>query len=59
MSETFVRQLCGIAQRDAEQYSGWAQLGDRTVIDALAEILQRLKRVEDRFLAFLKYPRRG
>lgn len=31
-------QLCGQGQRDPGQYAGWPQLGDRTLVDALAVI---------------------
>lgn len=31
-------QLCGQGQRDPGQYDGWAQLGGRTMVDALAVI---------------------
>ncbi|MFF0631520.1 N-acetylmuramoyl-L-alanine amidase [Nocardia sp. NPDC004151] len=39
-------QLCGQSQRDAGQYDGWPQLGNRTVVDALADIYTRLQRLE-------------
>ncbi|MFD3511023.1 N-acetylmuramoyl-L-alanine amidase [Nocardia sp. NPDC058666] len=39
-------QLCGERQRDVGEYGGWAQLGGRTAVDALAEILVRLDRIE-------------
>ena len=39
-------QLCGLFQRDSGQYDGWAQLGGRTVVDALGEILTRLDRLD-------------
>lgn len=40
-------QLCGRSQRDSGQFGGWAQLGNRTVVDALAECLHRLDRLEN------------
>ncbi|WP_232850564.1 peptidoglycan recognition protein family protein [Nocardia acididurans] len=39
-------QLCGLNERDANQYGGWPQLGGRTVVDALAEVLSRLEKLE-------------
>ncbi|MFI9508411.1 N-acetylmuramoyl-L-alanine amidase [Nocardia sp. NPDC052566] len=39
-------QLCGRSQRDAGQYSGWPQLGDRTLVDAVAEVITRLDKLE-------------
>nr|WP_232542340.1 N-acetylmuramoyl-L-alanine amidase [Nocardia bovistercoris] len=39
-------QLCGLAQRDTGEYDGWPQLGGRTVVDALAEIMKRLDKLE-------------
>ncbi|WP_280358099.1 peptidoglycan recognition protein family protein [Nocardia otitidiscaviarum] len=40
-------QLCGLAQRDRGEYGGWPQLGGRTVVDALANVLIRLDRIEE------------
>jgi hypothetical protein len=39
-------QLAGQGQRDGGQYAGWPQLGGKTVVDAVAEILARLDRIE-------------
>jgi hypothetical protein len=39
-------QLAGAGQRDAGQYAGWPQLGGKTVVDALADVLARLDRME-------------
>lgn len=39
-------QLCGLAQRDSGEYAGWPQLGGHTVVDALAEVLKRLEKLE-------------
>lgn len=41
-------QLCGEHQRDGGQYAGWRQLGNRTIVDALAEIRTRLVDLEKR-----------
>ncbi|MFB7720747.1 N-acetylmuramoyl-L-alanine amidase [Nocardia sp. NPDC056100] len=39
-------QLCGKDQRDSGEFAGWPQLGNRTLVDALAEILTRLEKLE-------------
>ncbi|MFJ7622748.1 N-acetylmuramoyl-L-alanine amidase [Rhodococcus erythropolis] len=39
-------QLCGMKQRDRGQFGGWPQLGNRTVVDALADIQTRLAKLE-------------
>lgn len=39
-------QLCGMKQRDAGQFKGWPQLGNLTVVDALADIQSRLTKLE-------------
>ncbi|WP_083884852.1 peptidoglycan recognition protein family protein [Nocardia thailandica] len=39
-------QLCGKAQRDTGEFAGWPQLGNRTLVDAVADILTRLQRLE-------------
>ena len=39
-------QLCGMKQRDAGQFKGWPQLGNLTVVDALADIQARLTKLE-------------
>ncbi|MFE3545268.1 N-acetylmuramoyl-L-alanine amidase [Nocardia sp. NPDC059177] len=39
-------QLCGSQQRDVGMYGGWDQLDGMTVVDALADILDRLKALE-------------
>lgn len=38
------QQLTG--GRDAGEYPGWPQLGGRSVVDALADIMTRLDRLE-------------
>lgn len=40
-------QLAGNGARDAGEYTGWPQLGGRTVVDALAEVLKRVGALED------------
>ncbi|WP_327143092.1 peptidoglycan recognition protein family protein [Nocardia sp. NBC_01327] len=39
-------QLCGQGQRDGAEYAGWPQLGNRTLVDAIAEALTRLEKLE-------------
>ncbi|GAA5081487.1 N-acetylmuramoyl-L-alanine amidase [Nocardia iowensis] len=39
-------QLAGEGARDAGEYPGWKQLGDKTMVDALAEVLRRLDALE-------------
>ncbi|MFD6398448.1 N-acetylmuramoyl-L-alanine amidase [Nocardia sp. NPDC060249] len=39
-------QLCGSQQRDAGMFAGWDQLDGMTVVDAMADILDRLKALE-------------
>lgn len=39
-------QLCGSQQRDAGMFAGWEQLDGMTVVDTLADILDRLKALE-------------
>lgn len=39
-------QLCGEAQRDTGGFNGWPQLGNRTLVDAVADILTRLEHLE-------------
>ncbi|WP_280453695.1 hypothetical protein [Nocardia brasiliensis] len=41
-------QLAGEGARDAGQYTGWNQLGGKTVVDALAEVLRRIEALEKR-----------
>ena len=41
-------QLCGHDQRDRGEYAGWPQLGGHTVVDAIADIRQRLDTLEKR-----------
>ncbi|QDF17115.1 endolysin [Gordonia phage William] len=35
-------QLCGAGSRDAGEFDGWAQLGNRTFVDGLAAVLDRV-----------------
>lgn len=44
-------QLCGLQQRDRGQYGGWPQLGGRTVVDALADVIARLDKFEHRSIS--------
>lgn len=39
-------QLAGDGARDAGEYTGWPQLGGKTLVDALADVLQRVKTLE-------------
>ncbi|PXX52647.1 N-acetylmuramoyl-L-alanine amidase [Nocardia tenerifensis] len=43
-------QLCGLEQRDRGQYKGWPQLDDRTVVDALADMISRMDKLERRLV---------
>ncbi|WP_405164767.1 hypothetical protein OG203_06535 [Nocardia sp. NBC_01499] len=35
-------QLCGQGSRDSGQFTGWRQLGGKSVVDALADIRNRV-----------------
>lgn len=39
-------QLCGGGSRDMGEYDGWPQLNDKTVVDAIAEVMNRLDKLE-------------
>lgn len=39
-------QLCGQGARDGGEYPGWPQLGNRTLVDAVGEILDRVAKLD-------------